>query len=54
MIGWYRRWYRRWRVRRSCFHHEPRTGESFIDSMLIEMGSRKLYWCRHCGKHWVI
>jgi hypothetical protein len=42
-----------WRKRRACFHHNHRTGESWIKSMLIDMGSRKLFWCDECGRTWM-
>lgn len=46
------RWWARWRDRRACFHHDHRTGTSWIGERLIEMGSRKMFWCRKCQRTW--
>lgn len=47
--------YRRWRRRRDCFHHDNRTGNSWIGrGVLIDLGRRKLYRCDHCDKVWII
>lgn len=44
---------RRWRERRRCFHHDHRTGQSWIGRGSI-IDYRKLYTCDSCGKVWVI
>jgi hypothetical protein len=41
-----------WRRQRACFHHDWTTGQSWIENRLIEMGSRKMFWCRECGRTW--
>lgn len=41
---------RRWLKRRRCMHHNWRTGETYIKSMLINLGMGKLFWCDRCGK----
>lgn len=52
------RWWRRWRAAAACFHHDhhpPDTGAvSWIKSQLIDMGSRKMFWCTHCEKMWIV
>lgn len=40
-----------WRKRRACFHHDWRSGESWIKSQIIDQG-RKLFWCHRCGRRW--
>lgn len=42
----------KWRRRRECFHHDRLTGQSWIESELIEMGARKMFWCTECGRTW--
>lgn len=49
------RW-RRWRAAANCFHHDrtdPDISSTWIKSQLIDMGSRKMYWCTHCEKTWI-
>lgn len=46
MIGWWRRW----RARRDCFHHDHRTGTSWIQTIGIIDGGRKAYRCTGCDK----
>lgn len=56
------------KLRRNCLHHrqptdiyDPDTGESlgkveaksFIKSVLIDMGMRKMFWCEECGETWI-
>jgi hypothetical protein len=50
---------RDWRTRRRCFHHDrggnpanSRPAFSWIGEQLIEMGTRKMFWCTECGKTW--
>lgn len=43
---------RRWRKRRACFHHDWRTGESWIKDQLVNTGTAKHFWCTHCGRYW--
>lgn len=54
MIEWLIERYRRRRVRKFCFHHDMRTGSSFIDQRLIETGKAKMFWCTECGKTWIL
>lgn len=44
---------RRWLERRDCFHHDHRSGVSWIDSELIDLGRRKRFWCVKCGRVWL-
>lgn len=44
---------RRWRERRRCFHHNHRTGESWIGNGSV-MDYLKYYECSRCGKGWLI
>jgi hypothetical protein len=41
-----------WQTRRNCFHHDRRTGTSWVDERLIETGMRKMFYCRTCRKIW--
>lgn len=43
-------WYGRWRLRRRCMHHDRHTGQTYIKSMLIDLGMNKLLWCDRCWK----
>jgi hypothetical protein len=45
--------WQRWRDRRRCFHHDHRTGTSWVGPGTI-MDYRKLYECKRCGKIWII
>jgi len=42
--------FRRWRKRRHCMHHDRLTGQSWIKSMLVDLGMNKIFWCDRCGK----
>lgn len=50
------RWRDRWWRRRHCFHQSWPLGTSYIESVLIQNGSRKMFWCAEkrggCGKTW--
>ena len=48
------RWGTARRDRAACFHHDHRTGESWIESRLIEVGRNKIFWCTKCGKTWIV
>jgi hypothetical protein len=51
-----RRWWKRRREQRDCFHHDRRyeqTG-SWVESMLIDLGRRKMFWCTRCDKTWIV
>lgn len=38
-------------ARRSrCFHHDHKTGATWIKQQLINMGSGKMWWCGRCGR----
>lgn len=43
-----------WRASRNCFHHDHRTGESWIVSTLTHAGMGKTFWCRKCGRAWTV
>lgn len=43
----------RWLNRRRCFHHDHRTGRTWIKDQLIDTGMRKMHWCTECGKTWI-
>ena len=47
-------WLARWRLQRSCFHHDHNTGESWIESRLIDLGRRKMFWCVRCERTWFV
>lgn len=40
--------------KRDCFHHDHRKMVSWIREQLIDMGSRKEFWCTQCGRRWVV
>jgi len=44
---------RRWRDRRDCFHHDHRSGQSWITGQLIDTGMRKLWRCTRCERIWI-
>lgn len=44
---------RRWRTQRAGFHHDWRTGQSWITGRLIDMGMPKLFACSRCEKRWI-
>jgi len=50
--SWWKLKYLHWLDRRNCFHHNHKTGESWIETEIIDW--RKLYTCRDCGRRWVI
>lgn len=41
------------RLRRQCFHHDRRSGESWIKEQLIDCGCRKMFWCDRCERTWI-
>lgn len=43
-------WWKRWRLRRSCFHHDHRTGTSWVRLYGILDWGTKAYVCRACDK----
>lgn len=45
---------RKWRARRECFHHDHRTGTSWITSQLINTGMGKMFSCQRCGRTWFV
>jgi hypothetical protein len=45
-------WFKTWRRRRACFHHNWRTGESWVNGMLVDFGRAKHFTCRECGRYW--
>ncbi len=53
MIRLWRAWRDRRRTRKNCFHHDRVTGTSWISSQLIDLGSRKLFWCTTCERTWI-
>lgn len=42
------------RAQRHCFHHDHRTGESWIKSALVDLGRNKHFWCTKCEKGWFV
>lgn len=36
----------------TCMHHSWHTGTSWIESRLIDLGRRKMFWCTRCGRTW--
>lgn len=47
-------WLARRRMRKGCFHHDPKTGVSWIKSQLIDTGMSKMFWCTHCQQTWFV
>lgn len=45
-------WWRRWRAQRACWHHDRRTGASWLLGQSIDMGMRKMWWCGRCDRTW--
>lgn len=45
--------WRDWRKRAKCFHHDHKTGKSYMRERLEDMGRRKLFWCEDCYKTWI-
>jgi hypothetical protein len=54
-----------WRKRRNCMHQEMAKSvydeseqntvwitHSWIRSVLIDIGMKKMFWCKECGKSW--
>lgn len=41
----------RWTAKSKCFHHDRRSGDSWINEMMIDFG-RKMFWCKKCRKTW--
>jgi len=35
-----------------CMHHDLSTKDSWIKSALIDLGARKMFWCKRCGQVW--
>lgn len=48
------RWFKEWRRKRACFHHNPKTGESFLRDTMIHSGSSKMFWCTRCNQDWTL
>lgn len=48
MTAWFF-WTRRYR---DCFHHDPKSGQSWIYDRLIDLGRRKMFTCTHCYQRW--
>lgn len=44
----------RGRRQRRCMHHDRMLETSWIESMLIESGMGKMFWCTHCGQTWFV
>ena len=44
--------FKNWRRRRNCFHHDWRTGESWITGQIIDPG--KMFRCKRCGRMWFV
>lgn len=42
------------RAQRACFHHNHHTGESWIRSVLVDLGRNKRFWCTKCEKSWFV
>lgn len=54
MEGFLPGWWRRWLIRRRCFHHDHRAEVSWIQSRLIDLGRRKMFWCTRCERTWFV
>jgi hypothetical protein len=44
------RWWKLRRVRKHCWHHDDKTGQSWVNSRLINTGAGKMFWCSRCEK----
>lgn len=42
------------RPRMGCWHHNDRTGESWVGSYLIDLGRRKVFRCSKCEHRIVV
>ncbi len=51
-MTWLLGWIADRHTQRYCFHHDHRTGESWIRGRIID--HRKLWDCTKCAKTWVI
>lgn len=40
--------------RQMCWHHEMRSGESWIRQELVGLGQTKRFWCYVCGEVWML
>lgn len=48
------KWLERRRTQRMCWHHERATGRSWLESELVDLGRRKVFWCTNCERRWVV
>ena len=39
-------------LRRECFHHDRRTGVSWVEGFLVDLGRSKHFQCTNCGQYW--
>lgn len=47
-----RRRVKEWLVRRTCFHHDHATGESWLHHAPIAMAGYRPWWCDRCNRDW--
>lgn len=47
-------WWKAIKKRKDCFHHDHKTGQSWIKSQLINIGTGKMFWCAVCGRTWFV
>lgn len=56
-------WHTLHRHQRHCWHHDritagtpltPPRGESWINGVLVDLGRRKMFWCRVCKQRWFV
>jgi hypothetical protein len=41
-----------WRKRHKCMHHDRITGQTWVESRIIDPG--KTFWCTHCRQRWFV
>lgn len=51
-MTWLKTWLKAWRERRRCFHHDWRTGTSWIEDQIVDAGRAKHFWCTRCRRYW--
>jgi hypothetical protein len=37
-----------------CWHHDYKTGITYISSSLVDAGRNKIFWCTRCQKSWML
>ncbi len=45
-------WREQRQLQRQCFHHDWLTGQTWVQSMLVDVGRAKHFRCSRCRKYW--